>query len=1052
MDPVSAVTFAATILTFVDFSWNLVKGSYQVYQSATTTTTDDARLSTILADLENVTDNLQYNITGSSPHLEDLRQLAAGCAEVSRELSSILEKLKRKEGNKVWRSLEATWRHMRKEKEVAAIEGRLNTYRLQLLLRLNLIFRGLSLSEKSLDNLTNLASSVTDLEKKLIKELSELVRNNNENESSLAEIRGSLSAILSQMKAIPKLNTAEECILRRLYFPSMHSRLDTVSEAEIGTFAWLLEDEEDEVHSVKLSPAETIADTSDSSIVNQGETNEQDTDSKRDKEFSERAIAAGVNHSITNKSSIKRSDEQRMKQQVRQPFLAWLSSGDGIYHISGKAGSGKSTLVKFLCQNPRLNRELERWAGNNLVFANFFFWASGNKLQRSLEGLYRSLLFEILNQCPELIDKVLPDQWAKMKSNPTKWAGMPFLFSELRQAMETITTKCSFPHHRFFFFIDGLDEYEGDRTDHLDLARNLKNWSFSADMKMCVSSRPHTEFLNVFDSDLQMHLHHLTRADIELFTMATFEKESNFDNKDEKSRNIVQDIVDSADGVFLWVRLVVRSLLNGFRHRYPVAYLKQKLEKMPRELDILFDKIFNSIDSGDREKSDKMLLLAATYPNLDVLMFSWLDDLEDPDFPFNAPIQAYSDVEIRDRHEVVRLQLDGLCKGLLEITENGRRGRTEMKDIYFGYEVQFFHRTVGDYVKEPARYAEIEGRLRNFDIQDAYRRLLLAEFRFARTMEEYFKNQGLGPIALVSCFADCFFDRVADHVPLRLLKEYEKILDHHRRQPFSFPGETKDNLGVIAWSQCFQSDYCNGHLSNDDISYLHWTASYDQREYVIDQVSSNPSLVNTTDDGRSLLLTAAISTSSGGLVRDLLKYGASPRHQVPVNYPGGSCPASIWAVFLFIVARRRELRYRKHLEGMFWAMEEFLKSGADSNVYFLLQPKSRYDLERRLDSLGACETLSDDDVCFITLEDLIVTARPANMDTLLRLILDAKRPGLWNGTLRALAGLTLWTGSSNDVQSRYKRARLDELDWNWSLQSVVVGGEKLRGGFDVKWF
>jgi hypothetical protein len=375
-----------------------------------------------------------------------------------------------------------------------------------------------------------------------------------------------------------------------------------------------------------------------------------------------------------------------------------------------------------------------------------------------------------------------------------------------------------------------------------------------------------------------------------------------------------------------------------------------------------------------------------------------------------------------------------------------------MKDIYFGYEVQFFHRTVGNYVKEPARYAEIEGRLRSFDIQDAYRRLLLAEFRFARTMEEYFKRQGLRQTALVWCFAYCSLGRVADHAPLRFLKEYEKILDHHRRQPFSFPGETKDNPGVIAWSQCFQSDDCKGYLSNDGISYLHWTAAYDQREYAIDQVSSNPSLVNTTDDGRSLLLTAAISTPSGGLVRDLLKLGTSPRHQVPVTYSGETCLASVWAVFLFIVARRRELSYRKNPVGMFWAMEEFLESSADSNVYILLRPKGRYDLERRLDSLGPYETLSDDDACSITLEDLIVTARPANMDTLLRLILDANRPGLWNGTLKALTGLTLWTGSSNDVQSRHKRARLDELDSNWSLQSVVVGGEKLRGGFDVECF
>jgi hypothetical protein len=107
---------------------------------------------------------------------------------------------------------------------------------------------------------------------------------------------------------------------------------------------------------------------------------------------------------------------------------------------------------------------------------------------------------------------------------------------------------------------------------------------------------------------------------------------------------------------------------------------------------------------------------------------------------------------------------------------------------------------------------------------------------------------------------------------------------------------------------------------------------------------------------------------------------------------------------------------------------------------------------RALGSLGPFETYSDDDVCFISLEDLIVTVRPPNMDNLLRLILDAKGSGLWTGTLRALTALALWTGSSNDVQSPHKRARLDELDSNWVLQSVEVGGEELRGGFDVKWF
>lgn len=909
---------------------------------------------------------------------------------------------------------------------------------------------GLTLSAKSLDSLTDLAKAVESLEQKLIKELSASWRmNDDEKVNSLAVIGSSLSAILSQIEAIPEFNTPEECILRRLYFSSMHSRLDTVSEAEMGTFAWLLEDEAEELHLVKSGPTKFTTNTNNSSPKSQNEPNEQGTDPKIDEEYEEDENSAGANHP-TNKPSIKYSDEQRLKEEARRSFLEWLRSGDGIYHISGKAGSGKSTLVKFLCQNPRLTNELEQWAGKqNLVFASFFFWASGDRLQRSLEGLYRSLLFEILSQCPELIETVFPEQLAKMRSNPTKWVGMPLLFSELRQAMETITTKCSFAHHRFFFLIDGLDEYEGDSTDHLALARSLQKWSFSADMKMCVSSRPHTEFLDVFDSNLQMHLHHLTRADIELFTMAMFEKESNFDNTNEGCREIVRDIVNSAEGVFLWVRLVIRSVLDGFRHRYPVAHLKQKLEKMPRELDLLFDRIFNSIDSGNREKSDKMLLLAAAYPNIDVLMFSWLDDLEDSDFPFNTPIEAYSDIEIRDRHDVVRLQLDGLCKGLLEIAGNLREIPTQVKDIYFDYQVQFFHRTVRDYVNEPARYAEIEGRLSDFDVEDAYRRLLLAEFRFARTTKHYFESQALGQTQLVSCFHD-FFERVADQAPLRFWKEYDWILDHHRRQPFSFPGDTQENPGVIAWSQRLESQDCGGALSGDDISYLHWAASYDQREYIIEQLLSNPSLINTTDDGRSLLLTAAISPSNHDLVQDLLKCGASPRHQVPVTYQEGETfIASIWAVFLFIVARRSELRRNKDVEKMFPIMEELLKSGAESNVYFLFKPRSQGNLEK---GPGHSQPDSEDGIRFITLEDLILKARPPNMDTLLGLILDTKQSELWNETLRALKTLVLWNGSSNDVQSRYKRARIEEIDSNYVLKGVDVSGESLEGEFNVKWF
>ncbi len=44
-------------------------------------------------------------------------------------------------------------------------------------------------------------------------------------------------------------------------------------------------------------------------------------------------------------------------------FTNWLSSGEGVFHISGKMGSGKSTLMKYLGDHKRTHAELLKWAG-----------------------------------------------------------------------------------------------------------------------------------------------------------------------------------------------------------------------------------------------------------------------------------------------------------------------------------------------------------------------------------------------------------------------------------------------------------------------------------------------------------------------------------------------------------------------------------------------------------------------------------------------------------------------------------------------------------------
>jgi hypothetical protein len=94
-------------------------------------------------------------------------------------------------------------------------------------------------------------------------------------------------------------------------------------------------------------------------------------------------------------------------------FSGWLESGRGIYWINGKAGLGKSTLMKCISNNSYTDRSLFRWAGESkLCSAWCFFWNGGTKQQRSQSGLFRSLLYDISYKYPELIPIVLPAQWA----------------------------------------------------------------------------------------------------------------------------------------------------------------------------------------------------------------------------------------------------------------------------------------------------------------------------------------------------------------------------------------------------------------------------------------------------------------------------------------------------------------------------------------------------------------------------------------------------------------------------------------------------------------
>lgn len=99
------------------------------------------------------------------------------------------------------------------------------------------------------------------------------------------------------------------------------------------------------------------------------------------------------------------------EKEGKLQFLQWLRFPNDIFWVGGKAGSGKSTLMKFICGHHRTRALLEEWAGQqSIIIASHFFWSAGTSMQKSQEGLLRTLLFQILVHSPVLIPIICPNR------------------------------------------------------------------------------------------------------------------------------------------------------------------------------------------------------------------------------------------------------------------------------------------------------------------------------------------------------------------------------------------------------------------------------------------------------------------------------------------------------------------------------------------------------------------------------------------------------------------------------------------------------------------
>ncbi|KAL1847972.1 hypothetical protein Daus18300_013775 [Diaporthe australafricana] len=346
----------------------------------------------------------------------------------------------------------------------------------------------------------------------------------------------------------------------------------------------------------------------------------------------------------------------------------WLRNGEDVFWVSGKPGSGKSTLMKFIVTQPRTFELLSEWASpKKPVIVSHYFWNGGTPMQRSLHGLLQTLLYEVVRQCPAIIPTICPDEWADPKS-------ISWTISTLRTSFENFVSHCKAIDLKFCFFIDGLDEYDGD---HTELCKIFSGFAKFANIKVCLSSRPWNVFDEAFGHGLsKLYVHEFTKKDIRTYAASRLHGHPRWNlviTNQEDGQWLVNQIRDRAWGVFLWAVLVTKLLLDGLTNRDRFSDMRRRLNSFPTELEPFFKKILAS------HSQRKILYITSCYEFHD-------QEYDDSAYALNMASQPLTKAELEDIRESTISRLQSRTRGLLELQAQS-------------VTVTFLHRTVMDFLR-----------------------------------------------------------------------------------------------------------------------------------------------------------------------------------------------------------------------------------------------------------------------------------------------------------------------------------------------------------------
>ncbi|ATY67161.1 NB-ARC and ankyrin domain [Cordyceps militaris] len=248
-----------------------------------------------------------------------------------------------------------------------------------------------------------------------------------------------------------------------------------------------------------------------------------------------------------------------------------LDEHHGFLWIKGKPGAGKSTLMDFAWQHfPEAKRS------DNILC--FFFHPRGDDLEKSITGMYRSLLLQVFDKIPRLRHVLNCFRFTIKDGGIPNWTTqhLKTLFSQavqdLRQSPLTL-------------FIDALDECDEDQIrDMVEYFQDIaeKTRQKCTMLRVCFASRHYPQITIEKGIHLDVGSQEGHHEDISIYVKRKLRI-----GQDAFAQRIQATLIEKASGVFTWVVLVVKILQKvydgGYKHE-----LEGRLQKIPQRLHDLF--------------------------------------------------------------------------------------------------------------------------------------------------------------------------------------------------------------------------------------------------------------------------------------------------------------------------------------------------------------------------------------------------------------------------------------------------------------------------------